>query len=110
MPILLVVWYIISRSRWLLLFCVVQEGDKTIFLANIRVLLTNQENDWADQAGEKGRGKGYYRNHDFNVYFTSISCVSCIAGQGSRKRTGGDDNRCKVTQPDHVQIIRHVLR
>lgn len=56
MPILLVVWYIISRSRWLLLFCVVQEGDKTIFLANIRVLLTNQETDWADQAGEKGRG------------------------------------------------------
>lgn len=55
-PILLVVWYIISRSRWFLLFCVVQEGDKTIFLANIRVLLTNQETDWADQAGGKGRG------------------------------------------------------
>lgn len=44
------------RSCWLLLFCVLQEGDKTIFLANIRVLLTNQETDWADQAGEKGRG------------------------------------------------------
>lgn len=24
--------------------------------------------------------KCYYRNHDFNVYFTSISCVSCIGG------------------------------
>lgn len=69
-----------------------REQQLTVFLAEIRVLLTNQKDWTADvlhvAVQTKGRMGCYYRNHDFNVYFTSISCVSCIGGGLGRDRQG----------------------